>query len=123
MTTKQVKQLFIDTLENEGFTVFMSNALPSSLPKSYVTFSIVYSADVFNANDMRAVSYLTFEVKAFDSDIVGLEDSKYKIRNALEKVGFKADGIGWDILTMSENERNGWDCDFNFLMLEETYGK
>lgn len=118
MTTKQVKQLFIDALENEGFSVFMANALPSSLPDSYVVFSIVYSADVANFDDMRAVSYLTFETKAFDTDIVALEDSKYKIRSALEKVGFRADGIGWDILTMSENERNGWDCDFDFLMLE-----
>ncbi|KGM09448.1 MULTISPECIES: hypothetical protein [Bacteria] len=110
-----VKQAFIDALEAVGYVVYQENALPPEVPSTYVTFHVADTYDIAWLNDLRMLTQWTFELKLFSTDPVVLEEDKRKIRDVLEAVGFKTDGLGWDILPSDEDNRLGWDCDFLYI--------
>lgn len=110
-----VKDILIQALENAGFEVFNQNAIPSDTPQSYVTFYVNGSYDVAYFDNDRHLTAWSIEVKFFCDDPITLENAKYTIRNTLKDVGFTTNGIGWDILISNENNKLGWDCDFDYI--------
>lgn len=110
-----VKEKLIEALENAGFDVFQANAIPATVPDTYVTFYVQDTYDVRYFDNRRVLTNWVFEVKYYDNNPRRMESRKYEIRKVLTNAGFVADGIGYDILISNENNKLGWECDFDFI--------
>lgn len=110
-----VKQRLIDALENAGFVVYQSNAIPPEVPETYITFYVQDTYDVQYFDNKRVCTNWVFEVRYYDINPVRLEQQKYNIRKVLKDANFVADGIGFDILVSNENNKLGWECDFDYM--------
>lgn len=114
-----VKEKLITTLENEGFTVFQASAVPVEVPTAFVTFHIHDTYDLLHLNNRRMITNWVIDVRYYSNSPIEIEQQKYVIRNALENVGFVANGIGFDILAQNENNKLGWECDFDYMEFNE----
>lgn len=110
-----VKDKLIEAVEGIGIPCYYARTYPQEKSDYYVTFYCQSSEDIACFDNTRNITNWSFDVRYFDDNPERRENMKYTLRTALEGAGFLTDGIGWDIIKNTEQDKDGFVMTFDYL--------